>query len=170
MFDSMVEIARVARVDRPPLIRDVSQKTLRGIAELFANNHPERIVFTPACERSMSESPYENHSAFEDVLDVLVGPLFEMYSNKTVRLSDVEDRFAAIPAEYAGEMSPVTKGKFHDAYFRIWDGRRVDISRHIKLGRRVDPRYTMRIHFHWDETLRRIVVHHAGSHLPTARV
>jgi hypothetical protein len=170
MFNSMVEVVGVVRVDRPPLIRDASQKTLHSIANIFASNHAGRIVFTPACERSMSESAYENHEAFEDVLDIVVGPLFEMYSRKSIRLSEVEDRLAAIPAEYAGEMSAVTKGKFPEVYFRTWRGKKIDISRHIKLGRRVDPRYTMRIHFHWDEALDCIVVHHAGSHLPTSRV
>ncbi|MBO1859158.1 hypothetical protein J4G52_37000 [Burkholderia cenocepacia] len=168
-FDAMVEIARVTRVDRPPVLPDTGRTSLAGIAKGLMNRHPERIVFTPACERSMNESPFENHEAFADVLSVMIGPLFEMYSSKTVRLSDVEDRLASIPADYAGDTSDVTKGKYRDAYFRQWEGRRIDISRHIKLGRLMNPRYTMRIHFHWDEDSGRIVVHHAGHHLPTAR-
>lgn len=168
-FDAMVEIARVTRIDRPPVLPDTGRTSLAGIAKGLMNRHPERIVFTPACERSMNESPFENHEAFADVLSVMIGPLFDMYSSKTVRLSDVEDRLAGIPADYAGDTSDVTKGKYRDAYFRLWEGRRIDISRHIKIGRLMNPRYTMRIHFHWDEDSGRIVVHHAGHHLPTAR-
>lgn len=170
MFDAMVEVGRVARVEKPPVPVGGSRASLISIATGLMSRHPERIVFTPACERSMSESPFENHAAFEGVLDVMVGPLFDMYYSKTVRLTDVEDRLAGIPANYAGDTSVVTKGKYRDAYFRQWEGKRIDISRHIKLGRLMNPRYTMRIHFHWDDDIKKIVVHHAGHHLPTARV
>lgn len=72
-----------------------------------------------------------------------------------------------IPAFYAGGMSEITKGKNDQAYSAMYEGRRVDISRHIKLGRAFDPRYTLRLHFHWDDDRAKIVVHHAGEHLPT---
>ena len=72
-----------------------------------------------------------------------------------------------IPASYTGGMSDVTKGKSDQAYLAQYEGQRVDISKHIKLGRAFDPRYTLRLHFHWDAERAKIVVHHAGEHLPT---
>jgi hypothetical protein len=74
---------------------------------------------------------------------------------------------AVIPASYAGNMSDITKGKFESRYWRQYDGQKVDISRHIKLGRSFDQRHTLRLYFHWDAKADKIVIHHAGEHLPT---
>ena len=90
-----------------------------------------------------------------------------MYATKAKSLKEVKEMLQAIPASYAGGMSDITKGKTDQAYFRLYEGQRVDISRHIKLGRTFDPRYTLRLHFHWDAERAKVVVHHAGEHLPT---
>ena len=90
-----------------------------------------------------------------------------MYATQAMSLKEVEDMLRPIPASYAGTMSDITKGKTDQTYFRKYDGQRVDISKHIKLGRAFDPRYTLRLHFSWDAEREIIVVHHAGEHLQT---
>ena len=115
----------------------------------------------------MSRSSYADLGAFTKVLQILVDGFYPMYANRSKSLKEVEDMLARIPASYAGNMSDVTKGKFEQHYFRQYEGQRVDISRHIKLGRAYDQRYTLRLYFHWDEARAKIVVHHAGEHLPT---
>ena len=117
----------------------------------------------------MKSSNYEDLKAFAEVLQVLVDGFYPMYATKSKSLQDVEDMLRPIPASYAGGMSEVTKGKSDDAYFAQYEGQRVDISRHVKLGRAFDPRYTLRLHFHWDVERAKIVVHHAGEHLPTLK-
>jgi hypothetical protein len=169
IFDAMVQVSRVVRIERPSLDVYVSTqpRTVKDVALDFAMRHSGKVIFTPGCERSMSRSSYADLSAFSKVLQVLVDGFFHMYSSQNKSLKEVEDMLARIPASYAGNMSDVTKGRFEQQYFRQYDGQRVDISRHIKLGRAYDPRYTLRLHFHWDAERVKIVIHHAGEHLPT---
>jgi len=170
VFDSMVQVCRVVRIERPSetQIKTLHAiRTIKAVARDFALKHQSKIVFTPGCERSMSNSPFEDLAAFEKILSALVEGFHRMYADKSVSLQQVENMLAPIPAAYAGNMSAVTKGKYESDYFRLYKGQRVDISRHIKLKRAFDPRYTLRLHFHWDADEAKIVVHHAGEHLPT---
>lgn len=169
VFDAMVQITRIARIERPSLGRVASDqpRSLKEVALDFAMRHAAKVIFTPGCERSMSRSSYADLNAFAKVLQVLVNGFYPMYAAKTTSLKEVEEMLQAIPASYAGGMSDITKGKTNHAYFRLYEGQRVDISRHIKLGRTFDPRYTLRLHFHWDAERAKVVVHHAGEHLPT---
>ena len=168
IFDAMVEKAKINRIERPGQVgREVPRKSLTTIANEFAREYPSFLLFMPACYRSMLKSSYEDLDAFRKILGVLVGGFYPMYKNKTVSLKQVEDMLAPIPSSYAGDMSDMAKGKFSDAYARIYEGHRVDISKHIRLGTSFDQRYTLRLHFHWDPLRELIVVHHAGQHMPT---
>lgn len=169
VFDAMVQIVRVVRIERPSLdlAAPAAPRCIRDVAINFAARHVSKVFFTPRCDRSMKSSTYADLDAFARVLQVLVDGFYPMYATRSKSLQEVEDMLRLIPASYAGGMSDVTKGKSDQAYVVQYDGERVDISRHIKLGRAFDPRYTLRLHFHWDVERARIVVHHAGEHLPT---
>lgn len=169
VFDAMVQISRVVRIERPSIEQSslAQPRTVKDVALEFAMQHGGMVIFTPGCERSMSRSAYADLQAFGKVLQALVDGFYPMYASRTKSLKDVIDMLAQIPASYAGGMSDVTKGKFEQHYFRQYEGQRVDISRHIKLGRNYDQRYTLRLYFHWDVERSKIVVHHAGEHLPT---
>jgi hypothetical protein len=169
VFDNMVQIARVALIDRPSLDNSASGplRSIRDLAMDFALRHGSKVLFTPRCDRSMKSSNYSDLNAFARVLQILVDGFYPMYATKSKTLQEVENMLRQIPASYAGAMSDITKGKSDQAYFSMYEGERVDISRHIKLGRAFDPRYTLRLHFHWDSERAKIVVHHAGEHLPT---
>ncbi len=169
VFDAMVQISRVVRIERPSLEQSnlAQPRNVKEVALEFAMEHGGKIIFTPGCERSMSRSTYADLQAFGKVLQVLVDGFYPMYASRSKSLKDVEDMLVPIPASYAGGMSEVTKGKYEQHYFRQYEGQRVDISRHIKLGRNHDQRYTLRLYFHWDAERSKIVVHHAGEHLPT---
>ena len=169
VFDAMVQIARVARIERPSLELGASSspRSIRDVGMDFAMRHGSKVILTPRCDRSMRSSAYADLNAFAKVLQVLVDGFYPMYATKSKSLQEVEDLLRPIPASYAGGMSDVTKGKSDQAYVAQYEGQRVDISRHIKLGRAFDPRYTLRLHFHWDAESAKIVVHHAGEHLPT---
>lgn len=169
VFDAMVQICRVVRIEHPSAgVGALPQsRSIRDVAMDFAMRNGSKVLFTPRCDRSMKNSNFADVNAFEKVLQVLVNGFYPMYSTKSKSLQEVEDMLRLIPASYAGGMSDITKGKSDQAYFALYDGQRVDISRHIKLGRAFDPRYTLRLHFHWDAERAKIVVQHAGEHLPT---
>lgn len=46
-----------------------------------------------------------------------------------------------------------------------YDGKQVEMLRHLKIGIADDPARTIRTHFHWDPTRQRIVIGHCGRHL-----
>jgi hypothetical protein len=169
VFDSMVRIAGVVRIERPSIgqVGVSHSRSVKDVALDFAMCHQNKVIFTTSCERSMSRSPYADLGAFSKVLNVLVEGFHPMYATQARSLKEVEDMLRPIPASYAGTMSDITKGKTDQTYFRKYDGQRVDISKHIKLGRAFDPRYTLRLHFSWDAEREIIVVHHAGEHLQT---
>ena len=169
VFDAMVQIAKVVRIERPSLELGASTqlRSIKNVAMDFAVRHSFKVIFTPRCDRSMKSSAYADLNTFDKVLQVLVDGFYPMYATKSKSLQEVEDMLRPIPASYTGGMSDVTKGKSDQAYLAQYEGQRVDISKHIKLGRAFDPRYTLRLHFHWDAERAKIVVHHAGEHLPT---
>lgn len=169
VFDAMVQIARVACIERPSqdMGTSAAPRSIKDVAMVFAMRHDFKVTFTPRCDRSMKSSAYADLDGFAKVLQILVDGFYPMYATKSKSLKEVEDMLRQIPASYAGRMSDVTKGKSDQAYFALYEGQRVDISKHIKLGRAFDPRYTLRLHFHWDAERAKIVVHHAGEHLPT---
>lgn len=169
VFDAMVQIARVARIEHPSQTLGTSgpPRSIKEVAMDFALRHGGKVIFTPRCDRSMKSSAYGDINAFSKVLQILIEGFYPMYATKSKSLREVEDMLRPIPASYAGGMSDITKGKTDQAYIALYEGQRVDISKHIKLGRAFDPRYTLRLHFHWDAERAKIVVHHAGEHLPT---
>lgn len=168
VFDAMVQIAKVVRIERPALEQGAaSPRTIKDVALEFAMRHGSKLLFTPGCERVMRTSTFADVTAFGKVLQVLVDGFYPMLADHSRSLKDVEAMLATVPASYAGGMSEITKGKHEQHYFRLYEGEKVDISRHIKLGRAFDPRYTLRLHFHWDALRAKVVVHHAGEHLPT---
>lgn len=169
VFECMVEVCRIVEIELPTRNPTSFQaiNSLKDVARDFAVRHGDKVVFTAACERSMRRSAFEDLGAFEGILNVLVEGFHPMYADKSVSLKQVEEQLTTIRASYAGQMSEVTKGKFESDYIRLYDGQKVDISRHVKLGRSFDPKHTLRLHFHWDAKAAKIVVHHAGVHLPT---
>jgi hypothetical protein len=169
VFDAMVQVVKVIDIERPSLnlLSPAAPRTVKDIAMDFAMRYESKLLFTSRCIRSMKNSSFEDLNSFSKVLQVLVDGFYEMYSKNSKTLQMVEDMLRPIPASYASGMSDITKGKSGEAYFSLYEGQKVDISRHIKLGRAFDPRYTLRLHFHWDAENGKVVVHHAGEHLPT---
>ena len=47
-----------------------------------------------------------------------------------------------------------------------YKGKEVYMPRHLKIGREDDIRKTIRVHFHWDKELKKIVIGYCGKHLP----
>lgn len=50
-----------------------------------------------------------------------------------------------------------------------YDGKPVEMFRHLKIGVDSDERKTIRTHFHWDEEKKKIIIGYCGPHLPVAR-
>lgn len=165
-LDSMVEICHVEEVNTPPLVVKSANIDLCDVAAEVMAMYPDKLIFTPAGQRSMRNSQYRDRERFRCCLSLMAGCLHAMYYEKQERMNDVLPAFKEHQITFAAGMSESTQGRF-DIYRRDYAGAKVDIGRHFKIGTSFDQTRTIRVHFHWDEANRAIVIHHAGEHLPT---
>jgi hypothetical protein len=165
-LDSMVEICHVDEVNVPPLDAKLVNIDLCSVASEVMTMYPNKLVFTPAGQRSMRDSQFRDNDRFRHCLSLMAVRLHSMYCEKQERMNDVLPVFKDHQITFAAGMSETTQGRF-DIYRREYAGVKVDIGRHFRIGTSFDPTRTIRVHFHWDEAEQTIVIHHAGEHLPT---
>jgi hypothetical protein len=115
----------------------------------------------------MRASIFKDVDRFGSCLELMATRLWPMYHEGAERMHEVLPAFEARQITFAAGTSAVTQGKFWE-YARTYKGRTVDIGRHFRLGVAWDPTLTMRVHFHWEESDRQIVILHAGEHLKTS--
>ena len=49
-----------------------------------------------------------------------------------------------------------------------YEGKNIEMFRHVKIGVDDDVTRTIRVHFHWDAERRKIVIGYCGKHLAVA--
>lgn len=139
--------------------------SLTDVLERVEDQYADRMVLTRRARKSLRESPYADPpmalTAFDLLADVMYRHLAGEMDYETVSKAMLTKGIV-----YAPRMSEVTMGRY-PGYAATWNGRPADMSRHLKLGTSRDPSHCMRIHFDWDESEQKIIVHHAGRHLPT---
>ena len=165
-LDSMMEVGEVVMVALPPLAEGPAPLTLCEVADQVDALYPNRLVYTPAGRRSLQDCDFADVEYFRGCLVVMSTKLHQMYVNKVGRMHDVVKDFTDKKIEFTSRMAETTQGRFA-VYDRTYQGKKVDIGKHLKLGSNFDPRRTMRIHFHESVEEGLIVIHHAGRHLPT---
>lgn len=47
-----------------------------------------------------------------------------------------------------------------------YEGKQVEMFRHLKIGIEANVVKTIRVHFHWDSEREKIVIGYCGKHLP----
>ena len=165
-FSAMVEVCEIEDVTLPLPEKATAAPTLTDVAARHIGRYPERLVFTPHASRSLKQCAYKDVERFDVCLEMMATKLWPLYHRREGRMHDLIADFEARSIGFAAGTAPTTQGRSGD-YNRTYKGRSVDIGRHFKLGTAWDPKLTMRIHFHWDEQDRQIVIHHAGEHLKT---
>ena len=69
--------------------------------------------------------------------------------------------------EYSSNQSNTTKGQFAEDYETTWRGKTVPLDAHIGHGNNRDPRYSVRIAFHYDQEEKKVVLGYLGQHQRT---
>lgn len=165
-FSAMVDVCEIEDVTLPAAEKAAAAPALLNIAAKLRQRYPGRLLFTPTAERSMKRCAFKDIDRFDSCLELMATKLWPMYHSGEGRMHDLLCDFEAKSISFAGSTAATTQGRSSD-YQRTYKGKPVDIGRHFKLGTAWDPTLTMRIHFHWDEEDRQIVIHHAGEHLKT---
>ena len=80
-------------------------------------------------------------------------------------MEDSINKLESYNAEFKLMLSDKTKGR-HEVYKRKYNGKAASFDKHICLGTSRDAQNCFRLHFEFCVEQQKIVVHHAGKHLP----
>lgn len=147
------------------LCESTPEDLLRTVAALYGE---ARIVVLPsAYESARASKDFQNTRDLARYLDILAGAYVD-----AMRGGEAErGRKLFPPGVFAPQEHPaITEDpKYSNHRMFEYEGKPVEMFTHLKLGVSKDVRHTMRIHFHWDHIKGRVVLGHAGPHLPNGR-
>jgi len=130
------------------------------------NGSEGKLTITSQGKSSIKETMYRDTNRVITCLKIMRDNLYEVYANGK-SLQGVINDLKAKGIDFKGGMSEITQGKFKE-YQRTYEGRRVDIGKHLGIGDSRSPERCFRLHFHWDDDAQTLVIHHAGKHLRTS--
>lgn len=166
-LSGQVRLETIQRINVHASTNTPTTQTLESLLRAAVRDSGGRLVATPNAYRSARESGYTHLDKARACLDFLSRELFEVYGEKSRSMSSAMAHAKTHNIRFAGDTSDITKGQFSTDYKRPYEGKMIDIGRHIGIGNSWDHTRCLRIHFHWDEQRKQIVIHHAGRHLPT---
>ena len=153
--------------DPAPLLRLVARKGQPSPLEcldIIEQYHRDKCMVLDSARRSARKSPFINGC---ELLDLLIR-LVTSYRAGLLDGGDAKARHVFGKNEYAAKESETVMASRALRRYRTFDcdGAQVQMLRHLKSGIADDPTQTVRVHFYWDGTRRKIVIGHCGEHLP----
>jgi len=151
-----------------------SEDTLESITDLAqvlqkaVDNSHGKLIFTPKALKSAQDSPYKDFERAEKCVYMMTHEFYDVWAHgaslkQAIQIAQHEG------IEYRGDSSTKTKGKYPHIYYRDYDGKKIDIGKHLNMGDSRDPTRCLRVHYHFDDIKNQIVIHHFGRHLPVAK-
>ncbi|MBE0472534.1 MAG: hypothetical protein IBX55_23885, partial [Methyloprofundus sp.] len=140
---------------------------LTKVLQNAVDNSQGKLTLTSKALKSAQESPYNDYERAEKCLCIMMHEFYEVWAHGA-SLEQAIQIAQHHGIEYRGDSSIKTKGKFPSVYYRDYDGKKIDIGKHLTLGDSRDPKRCLRVHYHFDETKNQVVIHHFGRHLPVA--
>lgn len=135
--------------------------------EVIENLYGNRcIVLESAKESARDMDRFEHGRRLLDMLRRLVTE----YRSKLIEGGDNEARKVFGNNEYAAKESETVMGNQAMRRQRTfaYDGKQVEMFRHLKIGIEANVARTIRVHFHWDSDREKIVIGYCGEHRPVA--
>lgn len=139
--------------------------TLAELSEHVIASFEGKIVLTRAAIESMHDSPYIYINRAWRAFSILAGSMRESFLGRQsieVGRKELRDEHMTL----AWSQAPAAQK--NPGWYRLYKGRKADMSMHICAGTSLDPRRCLRIHFEFDGEV--VVVHHAGRHLDTGLI
>ncbi len=153
--------------DPGPLLRLLARKWQPSPLEcldIIEQYHRDKCTVLDSARKSARKSPFINGC---ELLDLLIRLVTE-YRAGLLEGDDGKARLVFGKNEYAAKESETVTAnpamRRRRTFF--YDGRPLEMFRHLKIGIADDPTQTVRVHFHWDGTRRKIVIGYCGEHLP----
>ena len=126
----------------------------------------ECIVLESAKESARDMNRFEHGRRLLDMLRRLVTE----YREKLIAGGDNEARKVFGNNEYAAKESETVMGNQAMRRLRTfaYEGKPVEMFRHLRIGIEENVAKTIRVHFHWDSKRDKIVIGYCGEHLSVA--
>ncbi|MFN0093297.1 MAG: hypothetical protein ACKVVT_00755 [Dehalococcoidia bacterium] len=145
------------------------QRRLRSVEEAVKEARGfGQLHFLPSAMRSARRSTYRYPGRVYDALAAMDAVALARATEASLG-QRLQDAFAEYGLKYAPHLSDTAEARFEDDYRFSYQGERVLMEAHLKLGTDFDPANCLRIHFEWDSARQRWVVGYVGSHLRNAR-
>lgn len=135
-----------------------------GIA---ASLYPDRICVLESASASAAKADrhFRNGRRLLRLLLKLADDYYDLLEEK----GDAEARKVFSNAEYAAKESDATSGgRLGEMREFVYGGRRIRMSRHLRIGNAVDRTRTLRCYFAWVPEEGKIVIGYCGEHLPVS--
>jgi hypothetical protein len=152
--------------DKPNTLVDRMQlePSLAQCLDIIEWLFPDRVIALDNARTSANaSSEFEFGLRALGHLATLCGPFWRTLSTgrgtleaKTV----LGNAYASNESETAGKNK-----KAQELRTFIYQGERIEMMQHLKIGAKESPSRTWRCHFHWDAERRKIVIGHCGRHL-----
>jgi hypothetical protein len=167
LIDDVLSIENVLHVSIPEqesknLVKENLYDASMGVIEASSG----KLTITSKGKNSLKQCTFANSSKVLACLNVMRDELHDVYANGS-SLQKAIDELRIIGIDFSGGTSEVTQGKFSE-YQRVHNGKNIDIGKHLGIGDSRSPERCFRLHFHWEEDEKALVIHHAGRHLPTS--
>ena len=154
--------------DRDPLLKLAVSKdgpSPSECIEIIDQLHGPRCTILDTARASAKKMARFNFG--RELLDLLLR-LVTTYRDTLLESGDAKARNVFGKGEYAATESDQVRtnrdARRHRTF--VYDGREVEMLRHLKIGVVDDTTRTIRIHFHWDPDREKIVIGYCGKHLP----
>lgn len=162
--------ARISTIDGEQLLRMLSRADVPEpdeCLELIEAVYGERCEVLDSAKRSAKES--NQFAQGRQLLDLLIR-LVTQYRAVLLEKGDSEARKVFGKSEFAAKESETVMGSpaLRRAREFEYQGVPVEMFRHLKIGVADDLMKTIRVHFHWDNQRKKIIIGYCGKHLPVS--
>jgi hypothetical protein len=169
LLRDLIDIETVTYIAHHPILQSEpkSKDTVLSLLQEAASKFSNRFKVMPTAERSATKSKFKQFSILKRMLEFVAGPLFEAYGSDKMTIDEMVKKGRAINIDFRGNSSEITMGQHKSHYFCQYNGSKIDIGKHIGYGGSRNPERCIRIHYHWDKEIEKLILHHVGDHLPT---
>jgi hypothetical protein len=136
------------------------EESLRVLAFLF----PDRLAILDSAWKSAQDAEaFANREKALELMKLLATSYWEAMAQGR---GDIEARKVFGNAYAARESETVEKNKrARTLRTFLYEGRVIEMWKHLKIGVKPSVAETLRVHFEWDDARKKIVIGHCGPHL-----
>jgi len=139
-----------------------------GDMQEFAALHAPTLVVLPRAISAARKSVYSDPPLVYAALHLLAETYRKVKLGQEDRLT-LKAACEALGLSIGGSVDPSNAGEQGDEYFVRWAGRRLFLDQHLAKGSSRDPRFALRIYFHWLQDEQRVLVGWLPSHLSNSK-